>query len=194
LTLNRPDVGNAIDLAFARAMMDASIVCDQDDSARCVLLTGAGQMFCAGGDIAAFTGAGEQVPALLKQLTTYMHVAVTRLARMRKPLVVAVNGAAAGAGFGLAMMGDIVLAAQSAKFRVAYAGIGLSPDCGTSWLLPRLVGLRRAQELMLTDQRLNAEQAAGMGLVTRGCRAGGGGGGYRPPARQRCGAGAEPSP
>jgi 2-(1,2-epoxy-1,2-dihydrophenyl)acetyl-CoA isomerase len=124
-------------------------------------------MFCAGGDIAAFAGAGAGVPALLKELTAYLHVAVSRLARMSKPLVVAINGAAAGAGFGLAMLGDIVLAAQSAKFRVAYAGIGLSPDCGTSWLLPRLVGLRRAQELMLTDQRLGAEQAAGMGLVTR---------------------------
>src|SRR3546814_2618514 len=86
---------------------------------------------------------------------------------MGKPLVTAVNGAAAGAGFSLAILGDIALAARSAQFALAYGGIGLSPDGGSTWLLPRLVGLRRAQELALTNKRLTAEEAAELGLVTR---------------------------
>src|ERR1700739_2464725 len=90
-----------------------------------------------------------------------------RLARMEKPLITAINGPAAGAGLSLAVLGDIALAAPAAHFTVAYTGIGLTPDGGSSWLLPRLVGQRRAQELMLTNRRVGAEEAAGMGLVTR---------------------------
>jgi 2-(1,2-epoxy-1,2-dihydrophenyl)acetyl-CoA isomerase len=166
LTLNRPEVGNAIDLPLARALMAASIACDEDDTIRCVLLSGAGKLFCAGGDVAAFAAAGEQVPQLLKELTANLHMAISRFARMNKPLVTAINGAAAGAGFGLAILGDIVLAARSAKLVTAYGGIGLSPDGGATWLLPRLVGLRRAQELALTDRRLTADEALALGLVT----------------------------
>ncbi len=167
LTMNRPSVGNAIDLPLARALMEASIVCDEDPSIRCVVLTGAGKLFCAGGDIAGFTNAGDKVPSLLKELTAYMHMAIARFARMPKPLLCVVNGAAAGAGFSLAILGDIVLAARSAKFSMAYGAIGLSPDGGATWLLPRLVGLRRAQELALTNKRVDAEEAARIGLVTR---------------------------
>jgi 2-(1,2-epoxy-1,2-dihydrophenyl)acetyl-CoA isomerase len=167
LTLNRPSVGNAIDVPLARALMEASIVCDEDDSIRCVMLTGAGKFFCAGGDVAGFTSAGDAIPSLLKELTAYLHMAIARFARMPKPLLCVVNGAAAGAGFSLAILGDIVLAARSAKFSLAYGAIGLSPDGGATWLLPRLVGLRRAQELALTNKRIDATEAATLGLITR---------------------------
>jgi 2-(1,2-epoxy-1,2-dihydrophenyl)acetyl-CoA isomerase len=167
LTLNRAAVGNAIDMELGRALMAAAIACDEDATIRCVVLTGAGRLFCAGGDIGAFAQAGAGLPALLKELTAYLHMAVSRLARMGKPLICAVNGPAAGAGLSLAVLGDIVLAARSSHFTVAYTGIGLTPDGGSSWLLPRLVGHRRAQELMLTNRRVGAQEAGEMGLVTR---------------------------
>ena len=167
VTLNRPTAGNSINSALSKALMEAAITCDEDDSIRCVLLTGEGRMFCAGGDVASFSEAGDQVPALLKELTAYLHMAIARFARMGKPLVVAVNGAAAGAGFSLAMLGDLVLASPSAKFTLAYGQIGLSPDGGASWLLPRLVGLRKAQEFALTPKVAGAQEAADIGLVTR---------------------------
>ena len=167
ITLNRPQVGNALDLPTARALMDAVIACDEDDAVRCVLLTGAGRLFCAGGDVAAFAEAGDKLPVFLKEITVYVHAAVARLLRMNKPVVTAVNGSAAGAGVGLAILGDIVLAGPKAQFALAYTGIGLSPDGGTTWLLPRLVGLRRAQELCLRNKRVPAEEAAAIGLVTR---------------------------
>lgn len=167
LTLNRPKAGNAIDLEMARALLQAAIDCDEDPDVRCVVLTGAGRLFCAGGDIGAFAGAGDKLPSLLKALTAYLHTAISRLARMNKPLVTAVNGPAAGAGFSLAILGDLALAARSASFTLAYSGIGFSPDGGSTWLLPRLVGLRRAQELALTNRRLEAPEAAEIGLITR---------------------------
>lgn len=110
---------------------------------------------------------GDALPAHIKQTTAYLHAAITRLARMDKPLITAVNGPAAGAGIGLAVIGDIVLAAPEAHFTMAYTALGMSPDGGTSWLVPRLVGLRRAQELFFCNTRVLATEAAKMGLVTR---------------------------
>ena len=167
LTLDRPDAANAIDIPMARALMEAAIACDEDPAVRCVVLTGSGRFFCAGGDIASFGDAGERLPALLKEITAYLHAAVARLARMDKPLVTAINGPAAGAGIGLALLGDIALVDPSAHFTLAYTAIGMSPDGGTSWLLPRMIGLRRAQELCLRNTRVKADEAAAMGLVTR---------------------------
>ncbi len=167
LTLNRPKAGNAIDVPLARALMEAAIACDEDDSIRCVLMTGAGRLFCAGGDVGGFAAAGDQIPLLLKELTAYLHSAISRFSRMRKPMVMAINGPAAGAGFNLSLLGDIVLAAESAHFTVAYTAIGLSPDGGTTWLLPRLVGLRRAQEWALTNKRVSSAEALQAGLITR---------------------------
>jgi len=167
VTFNRPQFGNAINQELARALMEAAIVCDEDASIRCVILTGAGRMFCAGGDVADFAAAGEGAGGLLKNLTGYLHIAVSRLKRMRKPLLTAVNGPAAGAGFGLAILGDLAFASRSAHFTLAYSAIGLSPDGGSTWMLPRLIGLRRAQELMMLNRRVPAEEAADMGLITR---------------------------
>ncbi len=167
LTLNRPDRGNAINLRLAEALLHAAIVCDEDPDIRCVVLSGAGRLFCAGGDISAFAAAGAELPVMIKQMTAFLHMAIARFARMGKPLVTAINGPAAGAGLSLAVLGDIALAAPGAHFSMAYTAIGLSPDGGTTWLLPRLVGLRRAQEMALTNRRVSAVEAAEIGLITR---------------------------
>lgn len=167
VTLNRPAAGNAFDVPLARALMEASLRCDQDEAIRCVILRAQGKLFCAGGDIGSFAQAGDSAPALLQELTGYLNLAIARLARMNKPLVTVINGPAAGAGIGLAVLGDIVLAARSAHFTLAHTAIGLSPDGGCSWLLPRLIGLRRAQDLILTNRRVSATEAVEMGLITR---------------------------
>jgi 2-(1,2-epoxy-1,2-dihydrophenyl)acetyl-CoA isomerase len=167
LTLNRPDAGNAIDLPLAEALLAASIRCQTDRAIRCVVLTGAGRLFCAGGDVGAIGGAGDAAPALLSELAGTFHMAMARFARMEKPLLTLVNGPAAGGGFGLALAGDVVLAARSAHFTAAYGTIGLTPDGGLSWLLPRLVGLRRAQDIILANRRIKADEAEAIGMVTR---------------------------
>lgn len=167
LRLNRPQVGNALDLPMVRALLDAAIACDEDESIRCVVLTGTGRMFCAGGDVASFGAAGEAIPLLLKEITTYLHAAVTRFAHMSKPLLTAINGPAAGAGLSLALLGDIAIAGRSAHFTAAYTALGLSPDGGATWLLPRLVGLRKVQELTLLNTRVSADEALSLGMITR---------------------------
>lgn len=165
LTLNRPAQGNAIDVALADALMEAAVRLAEDPAVKVVTLTGNGRLFCAGGDIAAFS-AGEP-GAVIARITVSLHAAINRLAMMPKPLVCLVNGPAAGAGLGLAMLGDIVLAASSSHFTSAYTAIGVSPDAGTSWLLPRLIGLRRAQDMILTNRRVGPEEAVAIGLITR---------------------------
>ncbi len=167
LTLNRPAAGNTINQALADALLDAAIRCDVDRAIRCVVLTGRGKLFCGGGDIAAFDTAGDDVPAFLSRLAGTLHMATSRLLRMAKPLLVAVNGPAAGAGLSLAISGDVVIAAQSAHFVAAYGSVGLTPDGGMSWLLPRHVGLRRAQEIILSNRKVSADEAAAIGMVTR---------------------------
>lgn len=167
LTLNRPDVANTLDREMSEALFKATIECDENKSIRAVLLTGNGKLFCGGGDINGFAAAGESVSRMAKELTTILNAVVSRFLRMNKPLVVAVNGPAAGAGLSLAMLGDIVVAAPQAHFSVAYTAVGLTPDLGASWLLPRLVGLRRAQELALTNRRVMAPEAAQIGLITQ---------------------------
>lgn len=167
LTLNRPEAGNAIDLPMARALVDASIRCQTDAAIRCVVLTGSGRLFCTGGDVGLFASAGDQVSALLSELAGTLHIALARLARMPKPLLVLVNGPAAGAGLSLSIGGDVVLAARSAHFTAAYGAIGLTPDGGMTWALPRLVGLRKAQEIILTNRRIQSGEAETIGLVTR---------------------------
>lgn len=167
ITLNRPEHGNAINVALVRSLLEAVLECANDRSVRCVVLTGNGRMFCVGGDVKAFGTAGSEVSGLVVELTTFLHAAITRLMRMNKPIVTAINGPAAGAGLGLALLGDVVLASTRSRFSTAYREIGLTPDGGASWLLPRLVGLRRAQELALTARSVDAHEAEAIGLVTR---------------------------
>ncbi len=166
ITLNRPDSANGIDLTMAQELMDAAIFCEGNEDVRAVLLTGTGKMFSAGGDLKSFAEFGDQTAAKIKELMVYMHSAISRFERMPQPMVIAVNGTAAGAGFSIACSGDIVLAADSAKFTMAYTAAGLSPDGGASYYLPRLIGLRKTQELMLTNRLLSAEEAKDWGILT----------------------------
>ena len=167
ITLNRPDFGNALSLELCQDLLLAVKSYEADDTVRSVLLTGSGRFFCVGGDVKTFVGEVDMVAKLMTAITDNLHKAQSILLRMEKPLVVAVNGAAAGAGLGLAAAGDLVFAAESAHFTMAYTGIGFSPDGGTSWLLPRLVGLRRAQEMALTNRRISSQEAVEYGLITR---------------------------
>jgi 2-(1,2-epoxy-1,2-dihydrophenyl)acetyl-CoA isomerase len=167
ITLNRPHAANAIDMTLGRELMDAVTRSDADPSVRALLLTANGKMFSGGGDLASFANYGDDVGRALRELTGYLHLSVARLLRHKAPVVVAVNGVAAGGGMSLALAGDLVLAAQSARFTMAYTKAGLVPDGGSTHVLTRLVGLRRAQELIFTNRLLNAEEALSWGLITR---------------------------
>ncbi len=167
ITINRPDEANAIDGQMMRTLFEIAIECDQDAEVRAILLTGTGDFFCSGGDLKYFKANSDRVARVLKEGTTYLHTAQALFARMDAPMVVAVNGIAAGGGASLAFSGDIVLAAQSASFTMAYTAAGLSPDGSSTHYLPRLIGLRRAQELFLTNRRFSAQEACDWGLVTR---------------------------
>jgi 2-(1,2-epoxy-1,2-dihydrophenyl)acetyl-CoA isomerase len=167
LTLNRPKAANSIDIALARELMEAAIVCDDDPETRAVILTGAGAMFSAGGDLRSFAAAGAEIGSRLKELTAYLHAAISRLARMDAPLIAAVNGVAAGAGFSLAAAADLVIASESASFVMAYTNAGLAPDGSSTWFLPRRIGDRRTRELMLTNRRLSAAEALAWGVVNQ---------------------------
>ena len=166
ITLNRPDAGNAFGLPMAAALHDAARAVAGDPAVRCVVMTGAGRMFCAGGDVAAMHAAPDRA-AFLDQLVGAYHAAIMPLIDMGKPLLSLVNGPAAGAGLSLAIMADVVLAARSASFLAAYGGVGLAADGGMSWLLPRLAGLRAAQRILLLGEKVDAEEAQAIGLVTR---------------------------
>lgn len=166
LTLNKPDASNVIDLELARALADATgRLADED--VRAVLLRGAGRRFCAGGDVRSFAASGDALGELLGPVLDALHRAVTDLAELDAPVVAAVQGSAAGGGMSLVAGADLVVAATSARFVFAYTGIGLVPDGGGTWYLPRLVGLRRASELALTNRVLDAHEALAWGLVNR---------------------------
>src|SRR5215510_9781009 len=167
LTLNRPAAYNALDLPLARELFAATLEADEDRALRCIVVTGAGNAFCAGGDVKAFHESADRAGILIKQLTTYLHGAVSRLARTPKPVIMAVNGIAAGGGLSLALAGDLVVAAESAKFNMAYSKIAASPDGSSTYFLPRMIGLRRALELHYTNRTLTAREAMDWGLVNR---------------------------
>jgi 2-(1,2-epoxy-1,2-dihydrophenyl)acetyl-CoA isomerase len=164
LMLNRPHRRNAIDLELARELLAASLL-ERTAASRCVLISGAGDHFCVGGDLKSFVEQRD-LPGHLGAVTGYLHAAIARLAAMPAPLVVAAQGHVAGAGLGLACLGDVVVTEVGSTFRSAYAAIGLSPDAATSYRLPRLVGLRRAQRMTLAGYVLPAGEAVDWGLCT----------------------------
>ena len=168
LTLNRPGSYNAVDGPMMQALLDALVECDEDESVRAVLLTGSGRAFCAGGDLKAMRAedaAGRSVGVFLKRLTVPVHGAIATMARMEKPVIAAVNGVAGGAGFSFALACDLVLAAESAVFTMAYTKAGLAPDGGSSFFLPRVVGPKRAYDLMVNNAVLTAQEARNLGIV-----------------------------
>ena len=167
ITLDRPDAANSIDASMAIELAALGRRCEADASIRAVVLTGAGsRFFCAGGDIGSFAAAGDELPATLREITMYLHTALSSFARMNAVLITAVNGVAAGGGLGVALAGDLCIAARSASFKSAYTAIGLSPDGSTSFWLPRLVGARRAQQMVLTNMTVDSARALEWGLVT----------------------------
>jgi 2-(1,2-epoxy-1,2-dihydrophenyl)acetyl-CoA isomerase len=165
ITLARPEGANAIDLQCSEELAESALLCDQDPKIRAVLLRAEGSMFSAGGDVRSFRDAGDSIPALLKRITLGLHVAISRFARMDAPVVCAVGGTAAGGGMSLACSCDIVLASEKAKFTMAYTKIGLVPDGGSTYFLPRRVGLGRARDLMLRNRVLSAAEALDWGVV-----------------------------
>jgi 2-(1,2-epoxy-1,2-dihydrophenyl)acetyl-CoA isomerase len=167
ITLNRPDAYNALNLTLGRELFHATLEADEDRAVRCIVVTGTGKAFCAGGDVKDFNDNPDRIGILIKELTTYLHGAVSRLARTAKPVVMAVNGIAAGGGMSLALAGDLVVATESAKFTMAYSRIAASPDGSSSYFLPRMIGLRRSLELHYTNRVLSAREALDWGLVNR---------------------------
>jgi len=167
ITLNKPAASNALDLEIARELMSAALRCEDDPGVRAVVLTGAGKHLCFGGDLRGMAEQGERVTAYLNELTTHLHAAISSFTRMRAPVIAAVNGTAAGAGIGLVCMTDLAICGKGSKFSLAYTGVGLVPDGSTSFLLPRIVGRRRALELFLLNRVLTADEALAWGLVNQ---------------------------
>jgi 2-(1,2-epoxy-1,2-dihydrophenyl)acetyl-CoA isomerase len=167
IILNRPEAVNSINLEIARDLMHAMLSCDEDPTIRVVVISGKGRLFCAGGDLKTFGTQGKHLPYYIKEVTTYLHSALSRLTRMDAIVMAAVHGFAAGAGMSLALACDIVIAAESARFNVAYTRVGLTPDGSLSYFLPRFIGLKRALELTLMNRTLSAQEALDWGLITR---------------------------
>jgi 2-(1,2-epoxy-1,2-dihydrophenyl)acetyl-CoA isomerase len=167
ITLNRPDAANSINEEMGKDLMQAALRCDEDPEIRAVLISGAGKIFSGGGDLRDFSAKGQKLPYYIKEVTTYLHAAMSRLTRMDAPVVAAVHGAVAGAGMSIAIACDIVVAAETTRFMVAYTRAGLVPDGSSTYFLPRIVGLKRALELTLTNRMFSAQEALQWGLVTR---------------------------
>jgi 2-(1,2-epoxy-1,2-dihydrophenyl)acetyl-CoA isomerase len=166
ITLNRPSASNALSLRMSQDLHTVANHCDSSRDIRAVVLTASGNMFCPGGDIASFAAAGDGLSELMRTMTTYLHAAIARFQRMNPPLVVAVNGTAAGAGLSIMLTGDVVIAASSAKFAMAYTNVGVSPNGSSTFFLPRIVGTLKAKEMILLNPRYDAQQAKAIGLVT----------------------------
>ncbi len=165
ITLNRPERLNAFTEAMHMALRDALAEAENDGDCRALLLTGAGRGFCAGQDLHDRLSKAGETPVLGGALQAYYNPLVRKLRSLPFPVVAAVNGVAAGAGANIALACDIVLAARSASFVQAFAKIGLVPDSGGTWILPRLVGSARARALALTAEPLPAEKAEAWGLI-----------------------------
>ncbi len=163
--LNRPDNANTLNLQMGRDLAAAAIACEANPDVRAVVLTGAGKNFCFGGDLRGMIEGGGSIEAYLRELTSHLHTAIAHFVNMDAPVIAAVNGTAAGAGVGLVAMADMAIAAQGTKFSLAYTGVGLTPDGSTSFFLPRLIGQKRAMELILTNRAITAPEALDWGLV-----------------------------
>jgi 2-(1,2-epoxy-1,2-dihydrophenyl)acetyl-CoA isomerase len=165
ITFNRPDRLNSFNEAMHAALMSALLDAEHDSACRALILTGAGRGFCAGQDLSDRVFSPGQVPDLSSTLERLYNPLVRKLRSLQMPVICAVNGVAAGAGANIALACDIVLAARSAKFIQAFAKLGLVPDSGGTWFLPRLVGTARARALALLAEPVSAEQAETWGMI-----------------------------
>lgn len=165
LTLNRPDRLNSFSAGLHSALMAALIAAEQDKSCRALILTGAGRGFCAGQDLSDGVFTPGKTPDLAATIEKYYNPLVRKLRSLPLPVLCAVNGVAAGAGANVALACDIVIAARSAKFIQAFAKLGLVPDSGGTWFLPRLVGRARARALAMLAEPVSAERAEAWGMI-----------------------------
>lgn len=165
LTFNRPEALNAINVPLAQAFLAAVQEIREFSGVRCIVLTGTGRAFMAGGDVASMAGTPEQAGAAISAILDAVNSAILLLRSMDAPVIAAVRGVAAGAGLSLTLMADLVVAHEDAKFLVAYNGIGAVPDCGGSWALAHKVGAGRAAEMMLLGRTLSASEARDWGMV-----------------------------
>jgi 2-(1,2-epoxy-1,2-dihydrophenyl)acetyl-CoA isomerase len=169
ITLNRPDQMNALNLPTLRQLETAIVRANVEDEVRCIVLTGAGRAFCAGADVKEW-GSGESAVAEatpVEDWVTVAHRIVARLYRMPKPVIAAVNGVAVGAGLDIALACDFRIASDRARFGSVYIRLGIPPDAGASFFLPRIVGITKAKELIYTGRIIEAEEAVAIGLVGR---------------------------
>lgn len=166
--LHRPQASNGMDVPFLRSLYDGLLVVHGDPRTRCVLLSGEGRNFCAGGDVTTFAAQGEALPDYLREATTWLGNVASALLHVRAPVVTAVHGfAAGGGGFGLVCASDIVVAAESARFLLGATRVGMAPDAGGTVTLAQIVGVRKALEIALLNPTLSAAEALEIGLVTR---------------------------
>ncbi len=163
ITFNRPQVFNSMHHAMRMEILDALEICEKDPAIRAVYITGTGKAFCAGEDLQEVTDPNG--PSLAEIISTGYNPMVLKIRNLEKPVVAAVNGVAAGAGANIALACDIVVATASASFTQAFSKIGLIPDSGGTWTLPRLVGFQRATALMMLSDKISASEAAAMGMI-----------------------------
>jgi 2-(1,2-epoxy-1,2-dihydrophenyl)acetyl-CoA isomerase len=166
VTLNRPDALNALNLQEAEELGNIVEALTGEMEVRAVVLTGEGRAFCAGGDLASFREAADPA-GFLHDMAVGVHRTVRKIRSMASPWIAAINGPCFGVGLSLACLCDIRIAAENARFRVAFTGVGLAPDTGLLYFLPKIVGLTRAAELALTNPVLSSDEALRIGLVTR---------------------------
>lgn len=168
ITINRENSFNSINSQAAVDLHDIVNLIAGDKNVRAVVIAGSGdKAFCAGGDIGEFHANKDRLEALVREMTGYLHIAISRLAWLDAPVIAAVNGAAAGAGLSLAACCDLVIASDTAKFTSAYTRIGLTPDGSSTYFLTRVIGRRRALEMYLTNRTITAQEALDWGLVNR---------------------------
>tara|TARA_B100000768_G_C11256209_1_gene366514 strand:+ start:918 stop:1709 length:792 start_codon:yes stop_codon:yes gene_type:complete len=168
IELNRPKNYHALNKDMAEDLFKVSLECDDNPNIRSVIMSATGdKAFCAGGDLNAFNKYGNKMSSHLKEVTTILHGAISRFSRMNAPLIVAINGVAAGAGFSFVGFADIAIASTNATFVSAYSKAGLTPDGSSTYFLPRIIGSRRYTELVLTNRVLSADEALDWGLVNK---------------------------
>lgn len=163
ITFNRPAVFNSMNHAMRQEILEALAICEKDAGIRAVYITGSGKAFCAGEDLQEVVD--PDGPSLTEIISTGYNPIVLRIKNLEKPVVAAVNGVAAGAGANIALACDITVAAASASFTQAFSKIGLIPDSGGTWTLPRLVGMQRAMALMMLSDKIAASDAVSMGMI-----------------------------
>lgn len=168
IRLNRPEASNAVDAELLRELHAVVLRVHADPTVRVAILSGEGRNFCAGGDVKTFLGKGAELPDYLREATAWLQLATAALIQLKAPVIAQVQGfAAGGAGFGFVCAADLVVAAEGAKFFSGAVRVGMAPDGGTTVTLARIVGLRRALDILLTNPTLGAAEARDLGIVSR---------------------------